>query len=116
MAAIPSEPNSINNNEPLPPIHPGELLRVWLQQNPIERIAEITEKTEMSATEFVNITECKAPFDEKTALALSPVFGPAAEFWYRMWFAYNQYQETGHEPAVEELPVLSRRVPEAVPA
>jgi hypothetical protein len=63
----------------------------------------------MSAAEFQKITECTATLDEQAAMKLTPVFGPAAEFWYRMWFSYNVFQKTGHEPPIAELPMLSRQ-------
>jgi len=112
MLTEPTTQGPNGDNEKLPPIHPGELLKVWLMEKPKERTADVLWATDLSRQQLDSIINCESPIDERTAMELSKIFGAEAEFWFRMQFAFDFFQKTGHEPEKAELPQLMRRVPE----
>ena len=110
IAAMVNDLHESNDNIEIPRIHPGELLKVWLMENPAERLAEIVKKTELTAQEFQDIADCKSSIDAKVAAKLEPVFHEEVELYYRMQFAFDTFQRTGRAPNVRELPILGLTV------
>ena len=74
------------------PRHPGESLREdWIEPHGLS-VAEAAEHMGVSATDLLDVCECRAPITAELAVRIDLVFGGGADTWLALQSGYSLAQ------------------------
>lgn len=90
----------------LPPVHPGEILKDWIDEGGPDRRASVVGYAGVPEDQLDKIINQEASLDRETALKLRTVLGPTAEVLFRMQYDFDEFRKTGHRPAKSGFPSL----------
>ena len=78
-----------NKTRPLPPVHPGEILRQDLMKPHGLSINRLARDLRVPVTRISEIVNCRRRITAETALRLARYFGSTPQFWLNLQTQYD---------------------------
>lgn len=78
-----------NKTRPLPPVHPGEILRQDLMKPHGLSINRLARDLRVPVTRISEIVNCRRRITVETALRLARYFGSTPQFWLNLQTQYD---------------------------